>query len=158
MWWVVSVPCLSFYPVTPAPCCIYCSSDLKWGGFCLYINNNKIMRKRAVCQNQLRSTSQCLPAKDRTLCWAYSGVSFQDDSGDNCSNWTKQLLPHISSFQAGESPAGTNRKEHSWPSGVREQVTLSWPCAANQNRCGWVQRMRVQPGTEAPVDLVFQSP
>ena len=124
----MSAPCRSFLPITSAPHCIYCSSAQKYRVICLLVNHQdteEIMGEKVVCQKQFKSTSQCLPAKERTLCWAYSGLSFQGDSGDNCSNWTKHLLPHISSFQAAESPAGTNGKEHSWLVDVGQQGHLS---------------------------------
>lgn len=126
-WCAVSAPCLSSPPITSASHCLYCGSEQKWGVFYLFLNHQdaeEIMGERVVCQKQFRSTSQCLLPKERSLCWAYSWVHFQDDSGDNCSNWTKQFLPHISSSQAAESPAGTNWKEPHWLVGVTEQGHL----------------------------------
>lgn len=103
----------NFFPLHQHPIVYTVAQNKKWGVFCLFVilgETEEIMGKRVVCQKQFKSTSQCLPAKESTLCWAYSGVSFQDDSGDDCSNLTNQSLPHISSSQAAESPAGTNRK------------------------------------------------
>lgn len=95
--------------------------------FCLFINYQdieEIMEKRMMCQKQFKSTLHSLPAKERAVCWAYSEFTFMVIWGVNCSNWTKHIIPHISSSQAAESPAGTKWKEHGWLVGVREQSHL----------------------------------
>lgn len=150
----MSAPCVSFVPIMSH--CIYYTSGQKWGVLCLFINNQdteEITGKRVECQKQ---TSQCLLVKQRAFCWAYSEVSFQDDSGDNDNNRTKQLLPHTGQQKAQLWPA---RKSTAGWLVAGSRVTFSCACAANHDDwCGWVLRTRLQTGTEPLMELAFRNP
>jgi len=61
-------------------------------------------------------------------------------------------------FRQQKAQLGPTAKSTAGWSMSDSRVTFRCPCAANQNRRGWVQRMRVQPGTEAPVELAFRNP
>lgn len=116
----------------PIVLCYYasCTSDLKCRTFCLSLNyqdTKEMMGKMMVHHNQFKSTPYWPSAKDRALCWTYMGGFFFQNSGDSCSNWTKQLFPPTSSFKAVESPAGSNWKAQLAQCCQREGSPLAVP-------------------------------